>query len=103
MTFNMDLIKVCFIGLLMFSFTAGQGTEGLLNSLMEAIKTEVSNQMKIERKVIKEEILKEIQNDKEKNEGIIKDLDSTKEGYYKNSFNFNLFKIKNSFHFLLLS
>ena len=76
----MDLIKVCFIGLLMFCFTAGQGTEGLLNSLMEAIKTEVSNQMKIERKVIKEEILKEIQNDKEKNERIRKDLENTREG-----------------------
>ena len=77
----MELIKLCLIGLLMASFTAAQGGgEGLLNGLTEMIKTEVSNQMKIERKVIKEEILKEIQNDKEKNEAIRKDLDSTKEG-----------------------
>ena len=45
-----------------------------------SIKNEVSKQMKIEREVIKEEILKEIQSDKEKNEGIRKDLDSTREG-----------------------
>ena len=82
----MELIKVCFIGLLTLNVTAGQGTEGLLNSLMEAIKTEVSNQMKIERKVIKEEILKEIQNDKEKNEGIRKDLENTRQGNYKSIF-----------------
>ena len=76
----MELIKVCLICLLMLSFTAGQGNEGLLNSLMEAIKTEVLIQMKIEKKIIKEEILKEIQNDKEKNEGIRKDLENTREG-----------------------
>ena len=69
----------------MASFTAGQGGgEGLLNGLTEMIKTEVSNQMKIERKVIKEEILKEIQSENEKNDGIRKDLDSTKEGNCKN-------------------
>ena len=87
----MDLIKVCLVCFLMVSITAGQGTEGLLNSLMEAIKTEVSNQMKIERKVIKEEILKEIQNDKEKNEGIRKELESTREGNCENMFKSNFF------------
>ena len=84
----------------MARFTAGQGGEGLLNGLTEMIKTEVSKQMKIERKVIKEEILKEIQNDKENNEGIKKDLDSTKEGNNINIFNFNFLKIENLFHFL---
>ena len=68
----------------MVNVTAGQGGEGLLTVMKEFIKTEVSNQMKIERNVIKEEILKEIQNDKEKNERIRKDLDSTREGNYKN-------------------
>ena len=96
----MKLIKLCLIGLLMASFTAGQGEEGLLNGLKEFIKTEVSKQMKIERKVVKDAILKEIQNDKEKNEGIRKDLDSTKKGNYKNIFTSNLFEIKNLFHFL---
>ena len=70
----------------MVNVTAGQGGEGLLTVMKEFIKTEVSNQMKIERNVIKEEILKEIQNDKEKNEGIRKDLDSTRGGNYKSHF-----------------
>ena len=70
----------------MVNVTAGQGGEGLLTVMKEFIKTEVSNQMKIERNVIKEEILKEIQNDKEKNEGIRKDLESTREGNYKSIF-----------------
>ena len=86
----------------MASNTAAQGGgEGLLNGLTEMIKTEVSNQMKIERKVLKDEILKEIQNDKEKNEGIRKDLESTRKGNYKSIFNFNLFSINILFHFLL--
>ena len=53
----MELIKVCLICLLMVSFTAGQeeGTDGLLSGLMKVIKTEVSNQMKIERKTLQEE------------------------------------------------
>ena len=76
----MELIKVSLICLLMTSVTAGQGGEGLLTVMKEFIKTEVSNQMKIERNVIKEEILKEIQNDKEKIDRIRKDLDSTREG-----------------------
>ena len=97
----MELIKLCLIGLLMASNTAGQGEEGLLNVLKEMIKSEVSKEMKIERKVIKEEILKEIQNDKEKNEGIRKDLESTRKGNYKSIFNFNLFPINILFHFLL--
>ena len=66
----MELIKVCLICLLMVNVTAGQGEESLLNVLKELIKTEVSNQMKIERKVMKEEILKEIQD--ERNEEIRK-------------------------------
>ena len=70
----------------MVNVTAGQGGEGLLTVMKEFIKTEVSNQMKIERNVIKEEILKEIQNDKEKNEGIRKDLENTREGNYKSIF-----------------
>ena len=70
----------------MVNVTAGQGEEGLLTVMKEFIKTEVSNQMKIERNVIKEEILKEIQNDKEKNERIRKDLENTREGNYKSIF-----------------
>ena len=77
---NMEFIKVCLICLLMVSFTAGQGTEAWISGMVESIKNEVSKQMKIEREVIKEEILKEIQNDKEKNEGIRKDLENTREG-----------------------
>ena len=78
----MELIKVCSICLLMVSFTAGQeeGTEGLLSGLMKVIKIEVSNQMKIERKTLKEEILREIRDDREKHEEIRKELDSTREG-----------------------
>ena len=78
----MELIKICLTGLLMVSFTAGQEeeTEGLLSGLIKAIKTEVSNQMKIERKTLKEEILKEIRDDREKHEEIRKELDSTREG-----------------------
>ena len=76
----MELIKISLACLLMASVSAGQGGEGLLTVMKEFIKTEVSNQMKIERKVIKEEILKEIQNDKEKIDRIRKDLDSTREG-----------------------
>ena len=51
----MELNKICLIGLLMASFTAGQeeGTEGLVSGLMKMIKTEVSNQMRIERKTLK--------------------------------------------------
>ena len=78
----MELIKVSLICLLMVSFTAGQGTEAWFNGLVESIKNEVSKQMKIEREVIKGEILKEIQI-KETNEGIRKDLESTREGNYK--------------------
>ena len=78
----MELIKISLACLLMTSVIAGQGGEGLLNGLMEFIKTEVSKQMKIERKVIKEEILKEIRNDQEKNDRIRKDLDSTREGEF---------------------
>ena len=78
---NMELIKVYLICLLITSVTAGQeGEDGLLDILMEVIKTEVSNQMKIERKTLKEEILKEIQDDREKHEGIRKELESTREG-----------------------
>ena len=78
----MELIKVCMIGLLMVSFTAGQeeGTDGLLNGLIKVIKTEVSNQMKIERKTLIEEILREIRDDREKHEEIRKELESTREG-----------------------
>ena len=78
----MELIKVCLICLLMVSFTAGQeeGTDGLLSGLMKVIKTEVSNQMKIERKTLKEEILKEIRDDREKHEEIRKELERTREG-----------------------
>ena len=78
----MALNKICLIGLLMASFTAGQeeGTEGLLSGLVKAIKTEVSNQMKIERITLKEEILRELQNDREKHEKISKKLESTIEG-----------------------
>ena len=63
----MELIKVCLTGLLMVSLIAGQeeGTEGLLSGLIKVIKTEVSNQMKIERKTLKEEILIEIRDDRE--------------------------------------
>ena len=75
----MELIKVCLICLLLVSFTAGQeeGTDGLLSGLMKVIKTEVSNQMKIERKALKEEILREI---RVKHDEIRKELESTREG-----------------------
>ena len=79
----MELIKVCLIGLLMASFTAGQegeGADGLLSSLMKMIKTEVSNQMKKERKTLKEEIIKELRDDREKHEEITKELERTREG-----------------------
>ena len=78
----MELIKVCLICLLMFSFTAGQeeGTEVLLSGLIKVIKTEVSNQMKIERKTLKGEILREIRDDREKHEEIKKELESTRKG-----------------------
>ena len=78
----MELNKICLIGLLMASFTAGQeeGTEGLVSGLMKMIKTEVSNQMKIERKTLKEEILREIRDDREKHEEIRKELERTREG-----------------------
>ena len=76
----MELLKVCLICLLMASFTVGQGTDDLLNALVETIKTEVSNQMKIERKTLKEELLREIQDDREKHEEIRKELESTKKG-----------------------
>ena len=81
----MELNKICLIGLLMVSITAGQedGTEGLLGSLMKMIKTEVSNQMKIERKTLKEEILREIREDREKHEEIRMGLDRTREGNSK--------------------
>ena len=79
---NMELIKVYLILLLMVSFAVGQeeGTEGLLRGLMKVIKTEVSNQMKIERKTLKEEILREIRDDREKHEEIRKELERTREG-----------------------
>ena len=50
----MELIKVCVICLLMVRITAGheEGTDGLLSGLIKVIKTEVSNQMKIERKTL---------------------------------------------------
>ena len=78
----MELIKVCLIGLLIVSFTAGQGegTEGLVSVLKEMVKTQVSNQIKIERKTLKEEILREIRDDGEKHEEIRKELESTREG-----------------------
>ena len=78
----MELIKVCLICLLMVSFTASQeeGTEVLLSSLIKVIKTEVSNQMKIERKTLKEEILREIRDDREKHEEIRKDIERMREG-----------------------
>ena len=78
----MELNKICILGLLMVSVTAGQGTDGLFNALVETIKTEVSIQMKIERKTIKEEILREIRDDREKHKGIRKELESIKEGKY---------------------
>ena len=85
---NMELIKICLIGLLMVSFTAGQeeGTDGLLNGLIKVIKTVVSNQIKIERKSLKEEILREIQDDREKPEEIRKELERTREGNSKKKF-----------------
>ena len=78
----MELIKVCLICLLMVNFTAGEveGTEGLVSSLIKLIKTEVSNQMNIERKTLKEEILREIRDDRQKHEEIRKELDSTRKG-----------------------
>ena len=78
----MELIKICLICLLMASLTAGQeeGTEGLVSGLIRVIKTEVLNQMKIERKTLKEEILREIRDDREKYEEVRKELERTREG-----------------------
>ena len=78
----MELIKVCLICVLMVSFTAGQeeGTEVLFSGLIKVIKTEVSNQVKIERKTLKEEILREIRDDREKHEEIKKDIERMREG-----------------------
>ena len=77
----MELIKVCLICVLMVSFTAGQeeGTEVLFSGLIKVIKT-VSNQVKIERKTLKEEILREIRDDREKHEEIKKDIERMREG-----------------------
>ena len=76
------MVGVAFICLLMVNFTAGEVecTEGLVSSLIKVIKTEVSNQMKIERKTLKEEILREIRDDREKHEEIRKELKRTREG-----------------------
>ena len=78
----MELFKTCLICLWMVSFTAGQeeGTERLVSGLIKVIKTEVSNQMKIERKTLQEEILREIRDDREKHEEIRKELERTREG-----------------------
>ena len=77
----MELFKVCLICLLMVSFTASQeGTEVLLSGLIKVIKTEVSNQMRIERKTLKEEILREIRDEREKHEEIRKELERMREG-----------------------
>ena len=78
----MELVKVCLICLLMVSFSAGQGegTEGLISILMDMVKTEVSNQMKIERKTLKEEILREIRDDRIRNDEIRKELEKTRKG-----------------------
>ena len=62
------------IGVFVVSLASGQGTDGF-DSLAEAIKAAVSEQIKLEGKAIKEEILKEIQK-----EQFRKDLDDTKEG-----------------------
>ena len=51
-----------------------------MSGLINVIKTEVTTQMKIERKSLKEEILREIQDDREKPEEIRKVLERTREG-----------------------
>ena len=84
----MELIKVCLICLLMvISVSAGAGgstgcqpDELMLKRLMKEIKTEVSNQVKIEINGVKEEILREIRADGEKHEKISKELERTREG-----------------------
>ena len=93
----MESIKVCLICLLMVSFTAGQeeGTERLVSVLKEMVKTEMSNQMKIERKTLKEEILRELRDDREKHEETRKELESTREG--KSIISLQAIRIKNTF------
>ena len=53
-----------------------------MSGLIKVIKTEVSNQMKIERKPFKEEIQREIRDDREEHEHeeIRKELKRTREG-----------------------
>ena len=51
-----------------------------MSGLINVIKTEVPNQMKIQRKTLKEEMLKEIRDDREKHEEIRKELERTREG-----------------------
>ena len=62
-----------------------------MSGLIKMIKTEVSNQMKIERKTLKEEILREIRDDREKPEEIRKE----REGQEKVNVSFYRGTVKN--------
>ena len=77
----MEFTEISLIGLLMICVTSGQGTEGL-SALADMIKNEVSIQVKIEGNAIKEEILKIMQHDREKQEENRRTLHNQREGNF---------------------
>ena len=75
------------IALYTASGIAGQGREGL-SGLVELIKTEVSNQLKIESKTIKDEIMKEIRREIEEiaiKDKKIKDIEKDEQEEFRKS------------------
>ena len=78
---NMELLIVGLVGLFMIHATAGQGTDGW-NALAEIIKKEVSNQVKLEGNAIKEEIMRMMRKDREKQDENRRTLDNTREGNF---------------------
>ena len=77
----MEFTEIILIGLLMICVTSGQGTEGL-SALADMIKNEVSIQVKIEGNAIKEEILKIMRHDREKQEENRRTLHNQREGNF---------------------
>ena len=75
------------IALYTASGIAGQGREGL-SGLVELIKTEVSNQLKIESETIKEEIMKEIRREIEEiaiKDRKVKDIEKDEQEEFRKS------------------
>ena len=83
----MKLIYCCMIALYTASGIAGQEREGL-SGLVELIKTEVSNQLKIESETIKEEIMKEIRREIEEiaiKDRKVKDIEKDEQDEFRKS------------------